>query len=177
MNFLKSVQGDEGISFEALLALFHAINQHPQFARRNTFTNAQIFNLVTHYNDKREGRLPNEKFLEAWVESVTMTTNSQKTYREIISGAFVSQALQATGVLPPGNGHFYLPSDFSQAPAAGEAGGGVAGKDNFTQHAAFAQGARIGRATSHFVSCSLGPELRVPHPPALPAGRPVEEPG
>ena len=46
--------------------------------------------------------------------SLERTVVARKTPHQVLSGAFVSQALQEMGVLPKGKDSYFLPMDFAE---------------------------------------------------------------
>ena len=92
----------------------------------NTFSDSEIFELVSAFTlgDDRislsnSGYISVSEFLAQWRASLERTSVLRRVPREILSGAFVSQALQAMGMLPQSDQHYFLPMHFAMtAPPA-----------------------------------------------------------
>lgn len=100
----------------------------------NTFSDSEIFELVGAFTlgDDRislsnSGFISVAEFMAQWRASLERTSVLRRVPREILSGAFVSAALQSMGMLPQSDQHYFLPMHFAMRspPAEGWASLGV----------------------------------------------------
>lgn len=100
------------------------------YRARNTFSDAELVELVQSFtlgdadsagrpSLSNRGFLSKADFLTHWRASLTRTLPLRRRSRELLSGAFVSAALQAVGALPQGAECYFLPGEFlMRAPPA-----------------------------------------------------------
>lgn len=115
-------QPSRGIPFGSLLTLFRDMSETSLSGGilQNTFSDGEIFELVSAFTmgDDRvslsnNGFISEAEFFTQWKASLERTLPLRRIPREILSGAFVSQALQQIGVLPQSSDAYYLPMDFA----------------------------------------------------------------
>lgn len=112
-----------GIPFQSLLPLFRDISSHDSHTQ-NTFSDAEMYELVGSFTtgDDRvslsnTGFMTKQEFMQQWRASLERTLPLRRIPREILSGAFVSQALQNIGILPQSSDAYYLPMEFAMLEA------------------------------------------------------------
>lgn len=110
----------EGLDLEALLRVLHDMAAEPELV--SPLSHGDIVEL-THQMESHTGALHGHvtraEFMRSWRRAMRRTVDARRQPRQIVSGSFVSLALQRIGLLPEGDSHFFEPIEFSQYRAGG----------------------------------------------------------
>lgn len=102
-----------GLTYDELVLYFGLIADAGHI--KNTLAESEVFHLVTQYDTHRDGEITKAELTRCWRSSATRAVLANKRTAELLSGYFVSQALQQVGLLPRGTDaeKYFLPAQFS----------------------------------------------------------------
>jgi hypothetical protein len=110
----------KGLTVEGIVDVCAALSKHEWLL--NPFSHNDVVDLVSSTDDAaHRGRCSKADFLRVYRSSMRRTEESRRRPREIVSGAFVSLALQAMGLLQEDSHNFFLPVEFSSSLPANSA--------------------------------------------------------